>query len=117
MKGQAHLLYACTAEGHVYLLNTDNLDATHVITEVGNEINCMDFSMDGYTFATSGKSLDVHIYQTKSNKLMRKYEGNRGTRGNPDLEGGNTMRVFALKYTPHNENVFISAGWDNHIKV
>jgi hypothetical protein len=35
----------------------------------------------------------------------------------PDLEAGNTMRVYALKFHPDNENIFITAGWDNHIKV
>nr|KAG5713656.1 hypothetical protein BaRGS_024704 [Batillaria attramentaria] len=34
----------------------------------GNEINCLDFSNDGNTYAISGKSLDVYIYQTKTNK-------------------------------------------------
>jgi hypothetical protein len=33
------------------------------------------------------------------------------------VEAGNTMRVYALKFHPENEHIFITAGWDNHIKV
>ena len=36
---------------------------------------------------------------------------------NQDLEAGNTQRVFSLRFSPDNENIFLTAGWDNHIKV
>ncbi|KAK7506492.1 hypothetical protein BaRGS_00001967 [Batillaria attramentaria] len=111
------LLYSTTAEGHVYLINIKTAEATRIITDEGNEINCLDFSNDGNTYAISGKSLDVYIYQTKTNKLIRKYEGNWGTQVNPDVEGDNAIRLFALKYVPHDWNAFITAGNDNHIKV
>jgi len=30
---------------------------------------------------------------------------------------GNTMRVFSIKFHPNNQYIFVSGGWDNHIKV
>lgn len=30
---------------------------------------------------------------------------------------GNTMRVFCIKFHPNNQFIFISGGWDNHVKV
>ena len=38
-------------------------------TERGNEINYMDFDIDGLTFATCGKDLAVRIYDAKINKV------------------------------------------------
>ena len=34
-----------------------------------------------------------------------------------DTEAGNTQRVYCLKFHPDNENIFLTGGWDNHIKV
>ena len=38
-------------------------------TEKGNEINCMDFSKEGFSFATAGKDLAVRIYDTNTNQV------------------------------------------------
>ncbi|KAK7503436.1 hypothetical protein BaRGS_00005357 [Batillaria attramentaria] len=117
---EPHLLFAGTAEGHVYCYNTLTGDANHIITEQGNEINTLDFCVDGYLYATAGKDLAVRVYHTKNNKLDKTYEGyrkNTELQGQVDLECGNTMRVYALKFSPDNEDIFITAGWDNHIKI
>jgi WD40 repeat protein len=34
----------------------------NIISEKGNEINCIDFDYDGFNFATAGKDLNVRIY-------------------------------------------------------
>lgn len=39
------------------------------LTEMKNEINCLDFSEDGCTFATAGKDLSLRIYDTKTCKV------------------------------------------------
>lgn len=117
---EPNLLYAGTSEGHVYLYNVDTGDATHIITEKANEINTLDFCVDGFNFATAGKDLAVRVYMTKNNVLDKTYEGyktNTELQGQSDLEPGNTMRVYSLKFSPDNENIFITAGWDNHIKI
>lgn len=116
------LLYAGTAEGHVYLYNVESGDSTHIITEPkGQQINTLDFCLDGFNFCTCGKDLTVRVYQTKTNKLEKTYEGYGSYKvpetADPTLEAGNTMRVYSLKFHPDNENIFVTAGWDNHIKI
>ncbi|KAK2169408.1 hypothetical protein LSH36_10g07056 [Paralvinella palmiformis] len=32
-------------------------------------------------------------------------------------EAGHAQRVFALKYHPQNNNIFVTGGWDNHLKI
>lgn len=43
--------------------------------ELKNQINCLDFSEDGSTFATSGKDLAVRIYDTKSCQVSQHVRG------------------------------------------
>ncbi|XP_025111831.1 vegetative incompatibility protein HET-E-1-like isoform X1 [Pomacea canaliculata] len=115
-----HILFACDAEGHIYQYNLQDGTSSHVITEAGNEINAMDFSVDGYNFATAGRDLSVRIYDTKTLRLDKTFEGyGSGSffKGSQDMECGNTMRVYALKFIPENEFTFITAGWDNHLKI
>jgi WD40 repeat protein len=38
-------------------------------TEPGNEINCLDFCLDGSQFATAGKDLNVRLYDANTNKV------------------------------------------------
>ncbi|KAK7111404.1 katanin p80 WD40 repeat-containing subunit B1-like [Littorina saxatilis] len=115
------MLYAGSAEGHVYLIHTETGALTHIVTEPSNQINAMDFCVDGYYFCTSGKDLAVRSYSTKTGKLDKTYGGIGSSAGgggsDTELEAGNTMRVYALKFHPDNENIFITAGWDNHIKI
>ena len=40
-----------------------------ILSEVGNEINCLDFSMSGEKFVTAGKDLDVRMYDAESNQV------------------------------------------------
>ena len=37
--------------------------------EIGNEINCMDFCLDGFNFATAGKDLNVRVYDTQTQQV------------------------------------------------
>ena len=62
----------------------------------------------------NGRNQNVSVAQ-----LSKSYEGAglRARSVNTDTEAGNTMRVYSLKFHPDNEHIFISAGWDNHIKV
>ncbi|XP_076469274.1 uncharacterized protein LOC143299737 [Babylonia areolata] len=116
-----NLLYVATAEGHIYVINTDSGegDKKAVIEEDKNEINTMDFSVDGFDFCTCGKDLAVRVYDTKTNKERRTYEG-YGAGVYPeqrDVEAGNTMRVYSLKFSQESEHIFLTTGWDNHVKI
>ncbi|CAL1543254.1 unnamed protein product [Lymnaea stagnalis] len=113
-----NILYAASTEGHIYVLNISTGETLATLEEMGNEINCMDFSVDGYNFATGGKDLAIRIYETKSNKVVKTYPG-FGSGGSvfEKNQVGNTMRVFSLKFHPNNQYIFVSGGWDNHVKI
>ncbi|KAL8577344.1 hypothetical protein ACOMHN_044850 [Nucella lapillus] len=115
-------LFAATAEGHIYVIDTKASlgEGKPSVVEVKNEINAMDFNSDGYTFATCGKDRSLRVYDTKTCKDIRTYtglDGSKAVMNDPDVEGGNTKRVFALKFTDFNENILLTAGWDNHVKI
>ena len=48
------------------LQTTHDNTCLNIISEKGNEINCIDFDYDGFNFATAGKDLNVRIYDTKT---------------------------------------------------
>lgn len=35
----------------------------------------------------------------------------------PDSADGHSMRVYSVKFHPHNDNVLISGGWDDTLQV
>lgn len=50
--------------------------------------------------------------------MTKVYEGyNAKTVPNEEQTSANAMRVFALKYHPMNDDIFVTGGWENHLKV
>jgi len=45
------------------------------------------------------------------------YAGSRPLLPGDNPNVGHSQRVFALKYHPDDNNMFISGGWDNALKV
>ncbi|XP_033753076.1 WD repeat-containing protein slp1-like [Pecten maximus] len=113
-----HILLACSAEGKVFECDTKDGNVTERIMEKGNEINCLDFDIDGLKFATGGKDLAIRIYDAKTYQLEKCYEGFSVKQNPNEIESaGCAMRVFALKYHPENEHIFVTGGWDAHLKI
>ncbi|XP_064608656.1 uncharacterized WD repeat-containing protein all2124-like [Liolophura sinensis] len=112
------LFFATTSEGMVYSCNIKDGSCQEIINEKGNEINCLDFSLDGFDFATAGKDLAVRLYDTKTLQMTKTYEGyNAKTVPDEVQSSANAMRVFALKYHPMNDDIFVTGGWENHLKI
>lgn len=111
-----HILLAGTSEGLIFLCNTQDGTLTEKITEKNNEINCLDFDCEGFNFATAGKDLNVRIYDTKTFQLDKTYGGYDSTQ-NPTEIASCAMRVFSLKYHPDKPNIFVTGGWENHLKI
>jgi WD40 repeat protein len=112
---EQHVFLATSVEGKVHAGSVIDGSVEDIASEPDNEINCLDFSLDGHSFATAGKDLDVRIYDTTTKKRTKVYEGYRYA--NPDSSSGHAQRIFALKYHPDHEGIFITGGWDNHLKV
>ncbi|KAL3876899.1 hypothetical protein ACJMK2_034680 [Sinanodonta woodiana] len=123
------LLLAGTSAGYIYQCDiadfyADGASANNeerfkeLIREDRNEINCLDFDYTYSSFATGGKDLNIRIYDANTFQLRHVYEG-YSTKKNPTeiQTAGCAGRIFALKYHPLYDDIFITGGWDNHLKI
>lgn len=83
-----------------------------------NEINCLDFDSTKQRYATAGKDLNIRIYDANTNQLIREYTGYESSKSPVDVQySGCAHRVFALKFHPEHEDIFITGGWERHLKI
>jgi COMPASS component SWD3 len=77
-----------------------------------NQIFTMEYNHDGTRFATAGKDYKVRLYDeaTKSHILSM-------SRGFGKMTPGHSNRVFSVKFHPTDENILLSAGWDNTVQI
>ena len=71
----------------------------------------VDYKPDGTLFATAGSDCIVRVYDEATRKLKVELAG--GGTGEP----GHNNRVFAVKFDKEDENLIVSGGWDNNVKV
>lgn len=51
-------------------------------------------------------------------QLVHTYEGYSEKQNPTEIQtAGCAMRVFALKYHPEYDDIFVTGGWENHLKV
>ncbi|XP_029452103.1 pre-mRNA-splicing factor PRP46-like [Rhinatrema bivittatum] len=111
------LLVAAGADG---MISIYDIESTNVVSfsEHGNEINALDFCLDGSVYATAGKDRHIRLYDSHTNEVLHVLEG-------PDimnaddltLTSGHSRRIFALKFHPNEYHTFLTGGWDNSIKI
>lgn len=133
------LLYAGTSEGQILSCDLSDFvkDGPHdkqsvesckderwteIIREtkggMKNEINCMDFNCDYMHYATAGKDLSVRLYDAGTNKEIHEFTGYDNTKDPTDWQtSGNAMRVFALRFHPIYDHIFVTGGWDRQLKI
>lgn len=115
---ETRTLLGAGSEGMVVACNLEDQSCTDFIRERGNEINTIDFSVDGMRFATAGRDLSIRIYDTTTGQLVREYEGYNPETASAERDlQGHGKRIFALKYHPENDETFVTGGWDNCLKV
>ena len=105
-----------TTEGVVTLFDTTTGTSKQLAVETSNEINCVDYCADGTKFATAGKDMDIKIYDSRSARRLHIIAG-YSTPNTLDDTGGHAQRIFALRFFPGSNDVFITAGWDNNLKI
>ncbi|XP_070581068.1 uncharacterized protein [Ptychodera flava] len=113
------ILVGAGADGMISAWNIQTLNIKFRIREPHNEINALDFSLTGGNFATAGKDVCVRLYDAERNELLRKYEGsNEFLPDHDEAQGlGHGRRVFALKYHPDDDHIFVTGGWDDSLKI
>lgn len=107
-----HVLLACDAGGIVRHWHATFGKLLSKITEPGNQIFAADYRNDGYFFATGGKDRLIRLYDESSRGLVATLTG-----GTPDVTPGHSNRVFSIKFHPRDDNIILSAGWDNTVQV
>lgn len=86
--------------------------------EEGNEINALDLCHDGRFFATVGKDRHVRLYDGNTFKLYETFLApDPNALDETSVSSGHTQRVFALKFHPDDHNLFVTAGWDDCMKL
>ncbi|PIK46980.1 putative guanine nucleotide-binding protein subunit beta-2-like 1 [Apostichopus japonicus] len=116
---QASTLLSAGSNGCISLWDLVTSREVDTVIEAHNEINGLDFCLDGGTYATAGKDLNVRLYCAETNKLLKVYEGSNSLLLDKEelSEFGHGMRIFALRFHPDENNIFVTGGWDNQLKI
>ncbi|XP_074872673.1 ribosome biogenesis protein WDR12 homolog [Carettochelys insculpta] len=115
--GRPSLLLAVGADGIIslYSVNSGKLLAT--VTEKENEINAMDFCVDGSIYATAGKDRHIRLYDSHTNQLSHTLQAPDFMTGDVTTSSGHSRRIFALRFHPGERHVFLTGGWDDCVKI
>lgn len=115
----SNFLVSADAQGDITIWNLIEWTNQSKIYEKGNEIETLDFSHDGKIFATAGKDRTVRVYDSDRLDLIKDFPGTGILDEDTSelTEFGHGRKVFALKFHPFDDNVFITGGWDKCIKV
>ena len=77
-----------------------------------NQIFTMEYNTDGSKFATAGKDYKVRLYDEATKSPLMAL-----SRGMGQTDHGHSNRVFSVKFHPTDDNLILSAGWDNTVQV
>ncbi|XP_071478379.1 uncharacterized protein [Diadema antillarum] len=117
--GLRDVIVSAGSDGIITLWNVTTATRVETVIERGNEINALDFSLLGGTYATAGKDQCVRLYHANSNKLLRVFQSSNSLLPAKEevMEFGHGQRIFALKFHPDDDHIFVTGGWDNCLKV
>ena len=102
-------LLTVTAEGYINQVHSKSGKILQQIEEPNNPLMCVDYSYDGFLFATGGNDKVVRLYDDNTKTLIQKLE-----RHKYDLPE-HYNRIFSVKFSKKDPNLLLSAGWDNTI--
>lgn len=106
-----NVLISVNSNGSLQHWHTTSGKLLHTIHDELNQLLTVDYKPDGTMFATGGSDCIVRVYDEQTRKLRAELAG--GGTGEP----GHNNRVFAVKFDKEDENMIISGGWDNNVKV
>ena len=75
------------------------------------DVYCLDYQFEGLYFAAGGKDGILRVYDEEKTELiseMKSYD-----RELP----GHSNRVYAVKWSRTDPNLFVSGGWDNTLQI
>ena len=117
-----NLVLTAGAAGEVNAWDSTNFTPTTEpkasLVEDGNEINALDICSDGMMFGTAGKDRNIRLYDTNTLRLYHTITAPDAlAMDESSIFGGHSQRIFALKFHPKENHLFVTAGWDNCMKI
>lgn len=114
-------LITASSDGTMSCWNLEDWNVFKTVDEAHNEICALDFSHDGRIFATAGKDRKIRVYDAGTLQIKQTFGGTDHIELTQEdvfsPEAGHGSKVFALRFHPFDDNLFLTGGWDRHIKV
>jgi COMPASS component SWD3 len=97
-------------EGNIYDIefekNSSDITIVNKVEDSNEQILALDYSKSMAITAYAGKSMNITIMSDQTKKVIKVFEAG------DSFTHGHTNRIFSLKFSETNPQVFISAGWD-----
>ena len=103
-------IHVIEEEDDEMVINKDGNTST--MRHYKNQIFTMEYNNDGSRFATAGKDYKVRLYDEATKSIISTL-----SRGIGKQTPGHSNRVFSVKFHPLDENMVLSAGWDNTVQI
>lgn len=114
-------LITASADGTMTCWDLESWNVFKTVDEPHNEISALDFSHDGKIFATAGKDRKIRVYDTSTLQVKLTFGGTDKLESTQQgvfaPEAGHGRKVFAVRFHPFDDNIFLTGGWDRCIKV
>lgn len=110
--GSLQVLVTVNVWGEIKHWHVPSQKQIYRIQEEGNEIYVLKYRNDGLQFVTGGKDAIVRVYDEETKTVLHTLE-----RGIYSHSIGHSNRIFAASYKPDDNNILVTAGWDNTVLV
>lgn len=115
------LMLTAGAAGEINAWNSRSFtspDPKVSLSEDGNEINALDINADGLIFATAGKDRHIRLYDSTNFCLYHVINAPDAlSMDEMSIFSGHTQKIFGLRFHPKEPHIFVTAGWDNCMKI
>lgn len=110
-----NVLLSANAAGTVQHWHMTSGKCLHSLVDEENQVYCLDYNDEGSSFVTAGKDKTVRLYDEATKTVITSLQGGIGY--SVKTTPGHSNRIFSTKFLPGDENIVLSAGWDNTIQV
>jgi len=111
-----HVLMVVGADGSVahYHLSSSNNEPASLLQSANQLFTCY-YAASALSYATAGRDATIRLYDEQTRKPtttlhpLDRYSG--------ATAAGHSNRIYAVRYSPADDNTVFSAGWDNTVQV